>query len=168
MLELVLQIGMNGKITLKIYITMEQNNIWMRFLQLGLIISLTFTFISCNKKTEYAQLGEFWFINQTNYNITYKQGFEKFNVMANSSTLIKDTQDAVKKVEPNKFHAPFRSIGLPVVIKFNQIKCLEIDVNSEHSILDIKNYLAEKLSERKYKFTYTFTEADYNRAVACP
>lgn len=32
----------------------------------------------------------------------------------------------------------------------------------------LKNHTAERVSDVTYKFTYTFTEADYNRSVNCP
>ena len=147
---------------------MEQKIIWMHYLQRGLLISIFGIFLNSCAKVEYAQHADFYFINKTPYQISYVKGYEKFNVAANSTILIKDTQDAVKKVDPTTYYAPFRGISLPSTIKFNQVKCLTIDAVSEHSPIEIKNYIAERIGERTFKFTYTFTEADYNQAVACP
>lgn len=54
-------------------------------------------------------------------------------------------------------------------IKFNGNRCLSNQVaTSEHSPLNIKNYVVENIDKYTYKFTYTFTEADYDRAITCP
>lgn len=145
-----------------------QKTTWIKYLTIGLFINISMLNVSCNKIREYAQFGDFYFVNQTDYNIIYQKGLEKFNVMANSSILIRDTQDAIKEVSPNRYHTLFINYNPPLIIKFNDNKCLEFAPNSEHTLLDIKNYVAEKIGKRTYKFTYTFTEADYNRAVACP
>ena len=58
---------------------------------------------------------------------------------------------------------------IEIIIKFNDVKCLiNVKENDRNSIRDIKNFVAERINNNTYKFTYTFTEADYNRASTCP
>ncbi len=150
-----------------------QSNTLVNFSIIGLLISLLVLNSSCNKIREYAEFGVFNFVNQTKYKITFSTKasptvYEKFSILPNSTTTIEDTQDGVKEVNSSTFHSPLIGFVPPIVVKFDNIKCLEITSVSEHTPLDIKNYVAEKLGERKYKFTYTFTDADYNRATTCP
>ena len=149
---------------------MEQKTIWTRYLKNGLIISSLLLFNSCTE-TEIINSGEFYFVNKTNYKITYDQvNLQKFNVNANGTTVISTSYNGGKDVNPDSYIIPLMEPTRGVVnIQFGANKCLlKQDRNSENSILNIKNFISEKLGVRKYKFTYTFTEADYNRAVACP
>ena len=146
---------------------MKQNSIWMRFLALGIIISLTLFINSC-QKVNHGQFAEFHFVNKTNHTITYNKPFEKYNVAAMSTTIVKESQSAGKNVTAESYHRPFMEFG-GIVLKFDQDKCIiDHPLDSPNSIINLKNYVAEKIGDRTYKFTYTFTEADYNRAVTCP
>ena len=148
---------------------MEQNNTWMRYLRLGIIINILILFYSCNKITEFTQEGDFYFVNETNHRITFDKGLEKFNVLPKSTTLFTDIQDSGGRASASNYQSPLMIISRGgLTVRFNDNKCLENNYYTEHSILDINNFVAEKISIRKFKFTYTFTEADYNRAVACP
>ena len=145
---------------------MGQNNIWMRFLSLGIIISFVLLTNSC-QKVNHGQFAEFHFENKTNHAITYNSGFEKYNVAAMSTTIVKESQYAGKNVTAEGYMIPFGPN--PFIIHFGQLKCIkDHHPDSTHSVLNFKSYIAEKIGDRTYKFTYTFTEADYNRAVACP
>jgi len=143
---------------------MGQNNIWMRYLLFGafsLFIALGF---SC--KQEYTQKGIFVFVNQTNFNISAGYEPEKLTLMPNSTVIREKVQVSRKEVNASTFRYPL-SIDNMHVVKIGD-RCIINTKDSEHSILDIKTYVAEKIGERTYRFTYTFTEADYSRAVACP
>lgn len=131
------------------------------------------------KIDEPARFGEFYFVNETDHSITFdfnpvgskKTFMEKYTVAARSTTLVKQTQDSKKTVTALDFNTPFSieyGFSDPLTVKFDNNKCLNQTVNSDHSALDIKNYAAEKLGERRYKFTITFTEADFNRSLSCP
>jgi len=151
---------------------MEQNNTWMRYLTLGLIISF-FGILSSCKDHFFQIIIEIQIINETNYQVTFPIGYEKYNVAPKSKITIIEASKSVGKggTQASDFPSPFFSINPnnDFTIKFNQIKCLEdIKIDDEHSIRDIKNFVTEKIGENHYKFTYTFTEADYNRAVTCP
>lgn len=153
---------------------MEQNNIWMRYLTLGLIISLLVQLTSCKDPT-FQIISEVNLINETNYKVEFPLGYEKYNVTPKSKTAITEIGYGRGKgknsIQSSNFASPFYSINNmdDFTIKFGQTKCLaNIKINDDHSIRDIKNFVVEKIGENHFKFTYTFTEADYNRAVACP
>ncbi len=147
---------------------MEQNNIWMRYLVLGGIFSLLILYGSCRK--EYVRNGIFYFVNQTNHNITYENLFQEYNVAPNATIEIVQPQYANEKFDVNKYFSPLLAKRKDTVsIRFNNNRCLTNQtINSIHSVLDIKNFVREKIGNISYKFTYTFTEADYNRATTCP
>jgi hypothetical protein len=135
---------------------------------------LLFTQLGCGKKLiDHAKIGEFVFINQTSYAITYEVKIGKYNILPHSTTTVIDTQDSGITAEANDYSSPFNEEYMvasidPLVVRFDQTKCWMVNRNSDHSLLNIKSYVAEKLGDRKFKFTYTFTEADYNRATICP
>ncbi len=150
---------------------MEQNNTLKHFLTIGLIISITSILSSC-KDEFFSQTASFCFVNETNYNISYDLGLEKFNVSAKSTTVINESYRGGGNGEsaPPLYNNPFiEHYGKKINVKFNNIKCLiDVKIDDVHSVIDIKNYTVEKIDNFTYKLTYTFTEADYNRAVTCP
>jgi len=150
---------------------MQQKTTWMRYLRLGLAISLIAILNSC-KDDFFTIIVENHFVNETNYAITYPTGYEKFNVPAKSSIIVTERAKSGGKggVRESDFPSPL-SILSPVVqltIKFGQSKCLvDVRVDDLHSVRDIKNFKAETLGDNHFKYTYTFTEADYTRATSC-
>jgi hypothetical protein len=152
---------------------MEQNNTLKRYLIIGLIISMFGTLISCKGEEFFAQTTAYHFVNDTNYNISYDSGLEKYNVTAKSTTVLKQFHrggGSNGESAPPLYNHPFFEVyGKKINIKFNNVKCLlDVKVDDAHSIMDLKNYTVEKIDNFNYKLTYTFTEADYNRAVTCP
>ena len=154
---------------------MKQKNMWKRYLTLGLIISIIALFYSCDKGDyRYTKKSEFKFINATNYSITYPIGYERFNILPNSSIFFEESifvGDSKKSAELSDYKSPLEqnSVIQNLTIKFGNTKCLiDVKLLDINSIRNIKNFVAEKLGESNYKFTYTFSEADYNRAVNCP
>lgn len=147
---------------------MKQQTIWMRCLALGIITSLIILFNSCTK--EYQWAGHFYFVNRTGHSISYDPLFQEYNLSANQTLFINQVQGEKKAFRVEDYFSPFlMKRNGPISIRFDGNKCLlDQSLTSEHSPLNIKNYIAEKIDKYTYKFTYTFTEADYNRAVACP
>ena len=148
---------------------MKQDNTLKHYLIIGLIISITSLITSC-KDDFYDQYGEFYFVNNTEYNIKYNAGLERFDIPAKSTTIFKEKyRGEGKKALPSNYNSPLRYYGNEINIKFNNVKCLiNVKENEINSVRNIKNFIHEKINDNNYKFTYTFTEADYNRAVACP
>jgi len=152
---------------------MEQKTAWMRYLMLALIISHIAILSSSCKDDFFTIIAENHFINQTNYSITFPVGYEKFNVSPRSTVIVTERGKGAGKggIQESDFTSPLFSVfsGSPLILKFDQSKCLiDIKVEDENSIRNIKNFKTEKLGDNHYKFTYTFTEADYNRATTCP
>lgn len=60
---------------------MVQKHMSKHYLILGLIISIVSILGGCVKDNFYDQYGQYQFINETNYNITYNTGLEEFNIL---------------------------------------------------------------------------------------
>jgi len=147
---------------------MEWKTTWMRFLMLG-IFSLFLIGFSC-KKIEPDMDGEYVYINSTNHTISFlTPHVNSFKLLGLQTHLIKLYEIARKKTRPETYGTPFNNTDSEV-IQFDGNKCLTMTSSnsSENSLLNISNYSVEKIDNRTYKFTYTFTEADYNRATTCP
>lgn len=150
----------------------QLNNTLNRYLLIGLTISQFITIESC-KKVEYVKHGEFHFINNSSHHIIYQSYLEKYNLKPGSSVIIKITQNgAEKKPTDNDYDPPFiKEIGfkIPLTIYFDDKKCWKVNLDTEHSPINIKSYTKHgKIGYRTYKFTYTFTEEDYSRTTDCP
>ena len=146
-----------------------QNNTLMRSLLLGVFSLLLFSF-SCKKRTEYVQYGEFNFENKTSHLVVLNYPSFSFSIQPGESFLVKQTQDGQKNPTPDSYSEPISKLinrnTAEVVVKIGG-KCFISTNESEHSIINIKSYKPEKLNDVTYKFTFTFTEADYNVAGDC-
>ncbi len=119
--------------------------------------------------------GEFYFVNKTNHHVTFSSGFEKYSLSPQSSSAAMMTHELSDKVvSASDYYSPLiddkarKSPNQPIVIKFDHMKCIVIkDDKGENNPLNIGSYIAERKDDRKYRFTFTFTEADYNRATNC-
>ena len=166
---------MNGKITYFINMKTQPKATWIHYFFIGITISGFILMQSCSKKTtSWIQYAEFHYVNKTIYNIKYPESLQIYNVDAQKNIILKRIQDSGEKVDETTYYNPLSSdfprkvTDPPIIVKFSDVKCLIISENTENSPYDMRNYVAERISERQYKFTYTFTEADYNRAVNCP
>jgi hypothetical protein len=72
---------------------MGQSNTLKHYLIIGLIISFGALFNSC-KDVAYVSTSDFYFVNETNYAITYELGLEKFNVAPKSTTKFTDRKQS--------------------------------------------------------------------------
>ena len=139
--------------------------------------------VGCGKIiVDYAYSTEYIFVNNTSHIITYmqipnnvnSQEFEQYNIGPKSSINIKRTGEGAKNMQANNFMSPFgdnnayKGLGLKLIVNFDGERCWILPFEGEHSPMDIKSYISEKIGHNNYKFTYTFTEEDYNRAVVCP
>jgi len=147
-----------------------QKTIWMRYLLLG-VFNVTILGFSCGKISEYAQNAQFYFINDTDYKIKLINQYREYVFLPRQTTVINDEQVGDGNVDVEDFRDIFTDDislkGKELIFQIGD-KCLKYTTNSERSIINLKNYSAEKINKITYKFTYTFTEADYNRAVTCP
>jgi len=149
---------------------MQHHKIWMRFLALGVFSLILFGF-SCKKRIEYAQMGYFTYFNQTPYTIKLDYTSFSFIIEPNKSYTFSQNQDAIENVSADTFNEPLSRLvnrTTPELTFKIGDKCFKSTSTSMHSVLNLKNYIAEQIGSRTYKFTYTFTDEDYNRAVTCP
>ena len=142
----------------------------MRYLVLG-VFSLILLSFSCTKRVEYVQYGEFYFENKTNYLIVLDYPDYQFKIEPGKNFILKQVQDGAKIAKPENYNEKIsdkinRKVS-EVIVKIGT-KCFISTNDSENSIVNINSYVPEKVNDYTYKFTYTFTEADYNRAVNCP
>ena len=145
---------------------MEQNNIWTRYLIIGWLISILLFTNSCTK--DYEQTAEYIIVNATDYKINFGEKLKGYNLLPKQIYRSLEIMNGNKNVSESSYRSPLYMAG-PITIEFDGNKCLVLQaIDSEHSILNIKNFVSENNGSRSYKFTYTFTEADYNRATACP
>jgi len=149
---------------------MEQNNTSKRYLIIGIIISLLGLINSCKREEFFLQTAAYHFVNDTNYNISSDSGLERFNVPAKSTTVINESyRGGGDGASAPPLYSNLFQYGKTFNIKFDNIKCLiNIKADDIHSVNNLKNYAVEKIDNYTYKLTYTFTEADYNRALTCP
>ncbi len=146
---------------------MKQKTIWIHYLLIGVIFNLLFAGFSC-KKIEPDMDGEYVYINSTNHIISFlTPHVDSFKLLGLKTHLIKLHGVARKKARPETYGTPFNNSS-SLVIQFDGNKCLTMTNLSENSLLNINHYSVEKIDDWTYKFTYTFTEADYNRAITCP
>jgi hypothetical protein len=139
-----------------------------------ILICLSIMVLSCKKLGQPVKHAKYILINQTQHDIFIPE-FLANNLVANKSLEKSITTDAGNYNEtPKSYFSLFgdndaiKGLGLKFIVKFNGNKCWQPPYEGDHSPLDINSYVAEKIRDNSYKFTYTFTEADYNRAVICP
>lgn len=136
--------------------------IWTRFLLIGTSLVLLTSFEGCKKDIDFRVRSKWVFINDTSFEITYKpEGFwTEFNVAANSSTTIEQESEGPETVTIANFSPPLKAQYLV----FNSTKCILL---SEVGADKIENYINQKLDERYFEFTFTFTEEDFNNSSDC-
>lgn len=152
----------------------QQNKILKLYFTIILICLSVITF-SCKKVGEPIKHAKYILVNQTQHDITFIPEFSVNNLAANKTLEKSITTDANSYNDSPKNYfsifgdnAAIKGLGLKFVVKFNGNKCWQPPYEGEHSPLDINSYVAKKVENNNYIFTYTFTEADYNRAVNCP
>lgn len=134
----------------------------MRFLLIGTNLILLTSFEGCKKDIDFRVRSKWVFINETSYEITYKpDGFwNEFNVAPNSSTTIEQESEGPEQVSVNNFTPPLKAQYLV----FNSTKCILLSAVGADKI---ENYANQKLEERYFEFTFSFTELHYNNSTDC-
>ena len=142
-----------------------QNNTWTPFLMLGLI---SITGFGCAKK-EWTRQGEFDLVNSTTRTVVIADPNKTYEILPGATLHISQVQPSNKEVVPQSYEDPITQEVGPrqsMTVKIGD-KCLTATKNSQNSILNIASYQNQKIDERSYKFTYTFTDEDYKRAGDC-
>lgn len=142
---------------------MVQKIIWMRYLTLGTSFLVILSIASCKKHVDYLVKGTYVYVNNTDSLIDVKNAPYVFTIKSKESYTIEQIGDGTKEITEKNYVAPFSG---GQIITYGNNMCDTLLVSKE-SISGIENYMSEKVGERHYKFTYTFTDTDYKKAVPC-
>lgn len=130
---------------------MKQKKIWMRFLQLG---SLSLLLCSCEGNIDYIQYATWVYENQALQTIDVQaKVFNSFSLAPGESYVYEVETAAGEYVTPESYSVPYYANGTTLIVGEKEFLLLE-----NESILDISSYNIEKIKERHYRFTYTFTD----------
>ncbi len=145
--------------------TIEQKTTWMRCLTLGtsLFAIAIYAIFSCKEEKDYLVKGTFVYVNNTDSLIEIKNGPYIFTVNSKDTYTIEQMGDGSKEVTEKSYVAPYA--GGQIII-YGKKMCDTLLVSKE-GIAGIENYKSEKIGDRNYKFTYTFTDIDYKKALPC-
>ncbi len=145
---------------------MRLKTIWMQLLLIGILSSLA----SCYTQVDGFGLEEYLYINKTGDDIT----IEAFVLV--DSTIYKDIyslkNDSVLLQTAGRFLGRSRGYvvsvdSLSIIFGANKsVPFLRADTLSPYNVLNRKNYEIVIVSEKFWKYTYTFTVADVNNALS--
>lgn len=146
---------------------MVQKTTWMRSLIFGISLICANLFFQCKKHVDYLSMGTYVYFNDTDSLIEVRSGVYDFAINSKQSYIIEQRGDGSKNVSENDYVPPMTSAG--VIYAGTKCDTLNsgIKVGKGEGILNLENYKSEKIGERHYKFTYTFTEVDYKKGVPC-
>lgn len=146
---------------------MLQKITWRHYLILGSYILVLNSTLSCKSDIDYVMLGDYIHVNNTDTVININ-GNRSFKINSKQSHIINILGDGPEVVTEKNYVPPFTF----VVITYNDTLCDTLTSGPKaglgEGILGIDNYTSEKVADRHYKFTYTFTQADIDKAVLCP
>lgn len=145
---------------------MERKTTWMRCLLIGISLLIILAFVQCKKRVDYFVRGDFVYVNSTDSVIEVK-GDETFVLKPDEQHVIKESGEGPEIVTTESYVAPFSS----AMVIYNSNKCDTLasgpGLGKGEGPLGINNYVSEKVGERHFKFTYTFTNADFADAKPC-
>ena len=143
---------------------MTRKNIWHRYLIIGISISFITLFFSCEQESDCWVVGEFVFENKTAYTIETPRGI----IQPSNKLTIKNEGLGPCEVNEKSYISPFNG---GITITFNKTKCLPFKGGAKaaegEGPVGIKNYKSSKVANLHYRFEYTFSEADYEKAIEC-
>jgi hypothetical protein len=139
----------------------------MRYLTLGISMLTPSLIMSCKSDIDYIVNGTYVYINSTDSLIQVKSSVYDFVIKPKQAHTLVQSGDGSKDINESSYVSPM----LGAVLIFYNIKCdtlnSGLNLRSGPGITGIENYNSEKVADRHYKFTYTFTQADMDKAVAC-
>jgi hypothetical protein len=127
------------------------------------LVSLIVWTNSCKTDKDYLVTGTYVYLNETDSVIEIERGQYPFVIYPKQSHTITASGEGPEFVTVNNYVSPFNG---EVVIIYGMNKCDTL-FNPTEGILDLKNYVVENIDAWHYKFTYTFTLADMDKAVPC-
>lgn len=143
---------------------MIQKPILIRSLMLGISLSILGYVSSCKPVEEgYIITGTFIYVNQTDSVIKVDGGMYPLQIEAHRSDTITTQWESSEKDIVRSYNIPY-SQGQ--IVYYGHLKCDTLNLPNE-GILNLGSYASERLGDRRFRLTYTFTNVDYNKAVTC-
>ncbi len=146
---------------------MKQKIIWMQLLIIGLLL---FSFQSCKKgEIDKAFYEEYSFINHSDYEISIKSILQSDNqVQTKTHTLAVDAtfNQEMELMSGNKTGIVAHSDSL--VLNFGNVKTISFlpNTESDFNILNRNNYTKVNKESNRVKYSYIFTNEDFENANA--
>lgn len=155
---------------------MKQNIIWKPFLKSGIRFSLysILLLISCRPDhISYIYYKEFVFKNETDFQLKVDAiNFFSFvdRTPENFSAYIIESKDSLTQVNSNGDMSSYRieiAYSDSVVVTFGNKKSISFTPgdHSRYNSLNFRNFNIDSVSEYRSRYTYTFTQEDYNNAA---
>lgn len=142
---------------------MQQKTIWLTVLIIGILINL----LSCTKTVDKSQYEEFYYINNSNHDIS----ITVFNKIDDSTLVItyniSVNEDLSQEIElMSGSRTGIISMCDSVTVKFGNERISHFipNADSPYNILNYSNYIFLKKAENRNSYTYTFTEDDYENS----
>ncbi len=137
-------------------ISLKSDDMKKYILFLIAVASLCCLFAGCGSpEIDYVVKADWVYINDTEHTIEVK-GFYNFTLEPQGSYTIYQDGDGPEQTTEESYIAPF-VFGISTIVIDGET---EIPIG-DSGITDRKNYTSEKIADRHYKFTYTFTDADF-------
>ncbi len=155
---------------------MKRKFIWMLF-SIIILVKMSNFLIGCGEEiVEYRLDADIIYKNETNHHIKYFEfypDYDKkvliFELQPNSEKKFELRGDGNRKVDIETSQLVFYNIlnrSYKIWVSYdNDDKC--IIYRHGESFTEEANYNIKKISTRYYELVYTFTEAEYNKAVDC-
>ncbi len=144
----------------------------MYYLLTGISVILTCSFLSCNEQVEYRLVAEFQFINETESTIEFEifhESTTEIQLAAQESTEIFRVEASGGSKTPNIETCCEGILDdlLGSSGKFYRINSTECVLHENEKSDLINNYQSEQISERVFRYTYTFRTEDFLDAENC-
>lgn len=110
----------------------------------------------CNTKTDYRGWATWEFINESSHDLKIDGGDKdlNFELVKGGGHSFKFEYGTGKEIDENSFDSPYDATITKITVDGER-------ETTETGITDRKNYKAEKVEDRHYKYTYTFTDEDF-------
>ena len=132
----------------------------LKFIKILLLgISSVLMMKSCYQKVDARVTGEWVCINETAHIIEVKaKVFNSFILQPGESYTFIGSGEGPENITEKEYISPYSLGGTKVIVNNTD----EYVLAKGESITDTENYQVEKLGYNHFRFTYRFTEADFN------
>ncbi|MFV0290109.1 MAG: hypothetical protein ACK5IJ_04310 [Mangrovibacterium sp.] len=155
---------------------MKQRNIWMLYLSIGVISCIL---SGCKKQVEYIINADIIYKNETPHTLKYFQyssidnySFLVFELLPNAEKVFEIRGDGGHENPSgvNDYIGIFEGLqgNDGVLIQYDGNKCLVYKAGEGSTTENFQqSYESQKINDRYYAFTYTFSNEEYQSAVDC-